>query len=229
MKSPLPKVLQHLKDKPLIHFVVEALQAAGVTDIVTVVGYKGDLVRDSLLDRVRYAWQHEQLGTGHAVMQAEESLVNFQGKVVIACGDVPLISSVTFKKMIGLLDDEEAQAVVLTMDVGKPTGYGRILKDSSGSFLKIVEEKDADEDVRKITEVNTGTYVFDKDFLFAGLKKIDTNNAQGEYYLPDALEHVLTSGFTVKTLLLDDPLEGTGVNTREDLKELEEELIRRQK
>lgn len=229
MKSPLPKVLQPLKDKPLIHYVVDALQAAGVTDIVTVIGYKGDLVKESLLDRVQYAWQHEQLGTGHAVMQAEESLSDFRGKVVVACGDVPLISSTTFKKMISLLDDDESKAVVLTMEVDNPTGYGRIVKETSGAFLRIVEEKDADDEIRKIKEVNTGTYVFDKDFLFDGLKKIDKNNAQGEYYLPDALEHVIDSGFTVKTLKLDDPVEGTGVNTREELTILEKELIQRQK
>lgn len=229
MKSPLPKVLQPLKNKPLIHYVVEALKDAGVTDIVTVIGYRGELVKEALADGVRYAWQHEQLGTGHAVMQAEDSLADFKGNVVIACGDVPLISSETIKSMIDLMDDEKSKAVVLTMDVDDPSGYGRIVKDSDGNFLKIVEEKDADTETRSITEVNTGTYVFDKDFLFAGLKKIDRNNAQGEYYLPDALMHVLDTGFSVKTLLLEDSVEGTGINTRDELQQLEQELIRRQK
>lgn len=228
MKSPLPKVLQPLKDIPLIRYVVNALQAAGIDNIVTVIGYKGELVCESLGDCVRYAWQHEQLGTGHAVMQAEEELSDFEGDTLIACGDVPLISQKTIESMISLMEDESVKAVVLTMDVETPKGYGRIVKDSSGKFLKIVEEKDASDDIRKITEVNTGTYIFDKEFLFAGLKKIDRNNAQGEYYLPDALTHILDSGFSIKTLLLEDPIEGTGVNTREELQQLEQELTRRQ-
>lgn len=228
MKSPLPKVLQPLRGKPLIHYVVDTLESAGINPVVTVIGYKGDLVIESLGDRVKYAWQHEQLGTGHAVMQAEEQLAFLKGNTVIACGDVPLISKKTVESMIDRIAPENVKAVVLTMNVPSPGGYGRIVKDKAGRFLRIVEEKDASQEVKKITEVNTGTYIFDIEFLFAGLKKINRNNAQGEYYLPDALLHVLDSGFSVETLLLEDSVEGTGVNTREELQQLEEELIRRQ-
>jgi bifunctional UDP-N-acetylglucosamine pyrophosphorylase/glucosamine-1-phosphate N-acetyltransferase len=222
MQSDLPKVLQPLLGKPLIDHVIKSLNAAGVDDIVVVVGYRGETVQESLGNQVRYAWQHEQLGTGHAVLQAEEALKDFQGNVIVACGDVPLIKSETFRRLVDTALEDSTKAVVLTMDVDDPTGYGRIVTDENGSFQRIVEEKDASHDEKSIQQVNTGTYVFDKHFLFEGLKHINTDNAQGEYYLPDALNYILKAGYSVKTVSCDDPLEGSGVNTKADLQELED-------
>jgi bifunctional UDP-N-acetylglucosamine pyrophosphorylase / glucosamine-1-phosphate N-acetyltransferase len=222
MKSDLPKVLHPFLGKPLIAHVLDSLQKAGVSDIYVIVGYRGDLVIDAIGNRARPVWQREQLGTGHAVMQAEELLAGFEGKVIIACGDVPLIKPETFRVMVTESEREGVRAVVLTMALENPHGYGRVVKDSAGRFLKIVEEKDADPDVKKIREVNSGTYVFDKRLLFEGLRRINTNNAQGEYYLPDALQYILASGFSVRTLLMEDPVEGSGVNTAEELRRLEE-------
>jgi len=222
MKSDLPKVLQPFLGRPLIAHVLDNIEKAGISDIFVIVGYRGELVIDAIGGRAVPVWQREQLGTGHAVMQAEEALSGFNGRVIIACGDVPLIRPETFRSLLQETDEESVKAVVLTMMLDDPRGYGRVVKDAAGRFERIVEEKDADPEVKKIREVNSGTYVFDSRFLFEGLKRVDTNNAQGEYYLPDALQYIRKSGYTVKTLLMKDPIEGSGINTPEELRRLEE-------
>lgn len=224
MKSELPKVLHSLDGDTLIHHVVSSLSIAGVDDVVVVVGYRGEEVVDSLGDTVRYAWQNEQLGTGHAVLQAEDALRDFSGPVIVACGDVPLIKASTFSMLIDDLKQDSVKAVVLSMKLDDPFGYGRIVKDDQMNFIRIVEEKDATDQERLIDEVNSGTYAFDKNFLFEGLKKVTCDNAQGEYYLPDALNYILNSGYLIKTRLLDNPIEGSGVNSTEDLVRLENYL-----
>ncbi len=221
MKSELPKVLHTLNGQPLIEHVIKSLTLANVNEIVVIVGYKGDEVIKCLGDRVDYAWQHEQLGTGHAVMQAEDSFRDFQGAVVVACGDVPLLKPETYRSMCESIEGDNVGAVVLTMVKDNPRGYGRILRDN-GNFQRIVEEKDATPSEREISEVNSGTYIFKSTLLFEGLKHIGNNNAQGEYYLPDVLTHILQSGYDVKTTTLADSMEATGVNTREELAKLEE-------
>jgi len=221
MKSELPKVLQPLCGKPLIEYVVESLKAAGIDDIVVVVGYRGDDVIQCLNGRVTFVWQREQLGTGHAVMQAEDVFRDYNGGIIVACGDVPLISPGTFRALISESQKENTGAVVLTMIQENPTGYGRIVKEN-GKFIRIVEEKDATEEQRGIREVNSGTYYFNSRLLFEGLKRVTTDNAQNEYYLPDALDYVIKSGLNVGTLLLEDPVEGRGINTREELLSLED-------
>jgi UDP-N-acetylglucosamine diphosphorylase/glucosamine-1-phosphate N-acetyltransferase len=227
MKSDLPKVLHELAGRPLVLHVIENLKSAGVEDIVVVVGYRGELVEEAVRGKARVAWQREQLGTGHAVMQAESALRGFEGKVLIACGDVPLLGAGTFGELVKSADDERVKAVVVTMVQENPKGYGRIVKDEAGNLREIVEEKDASDEIRKIREVNTGTYVFDSRFLFEGLKTIGTDNAQGEYYLPDALQYIRKKGFIVRTLLLANAVEGTGINSKEELQNLEEALARR--
>jgi len=221
MQSELPKVLHPLCGKPLIRHVVDSLRKAAVDPIVVVVGYKGDEVINSLGESVIYVWQYEQLGTGHAVMQAEPCFKDFDGYIIVACGDVPLVRPETFKRLAQEISDPGCGAVVATMILDNPTGYGRIVYEN-GVFSRIVEEKDAAPDEKSIKEVNSGTYIFDSKLLFDGLKGIDTNNAQREYYLPDVLKFIIKKGFSVKTFLLEDPIEGRGVNTREELNALEE-------
>lgn len=225
MQSELPKVLHHLNGKSLIEYVVDSLNSAGIDDILVVVGYRGEEVISRLGKRVNYVWQHEQLGTGHAVMQAADYFKDYDGDVVIACGDVPLIKSSTFRNIVAEGDDPLTGAVVLTMIPDNPHGYGRILKDGNGSFQSIVEEKDASAEERMIKEVNSGTYLFRAPLLFEGLKNITTDNAQGEYYLPDVLSYVVQKGFKVKTSLLGSSEEGRGINTREELFELEKYIL----
>lgn len=221
MKSELPKVLHPLCGKSLIEHVVDSLNSAGIDDILVVVGYRGEEVIEKLGSRCKYVWQHEQLGTGHAVIQAEDYFKDYEGNVIIACGDVPLITPETFEGLMESAEGDETGAVVLTMMQDNPKGYGRIVKEN-GKFVRIVEEKDADNEQRKINEVNSGTYIFKSRYLFEGLKRINTENAQGEYYLPDALNYIVSEGLTVKTIPMADSIEGRGINTREELLSLEQ-------
>jgi len=221
MKSSLPKVLHPLSGKPLIQHVLDNIRKAGISGIVVVIGYEGSQVQQAVGDTVTCVWQHEQLGTGHAVMQARPVLKEYDENVLVACGDVPLIRPETFRALVEAADDPSVGAVVLTMVVDDPTGYGRIVRDDSGYLNRIVEHKDASEEIRVIKEVNTGTYVFNAQDLFNGLATINTDNAQGEYYLPDALQYIRNNGQKVALVTLEDPVEGSGINSREDLEYLE--------
>jgi len=216
MDSDIPKVLHVLDGRPLVRHVIDSLKRSGIEMIIVVVGYRGEMVIDSLGNDVRYVWQHEQLGTGHAVMQAEPLLRDYPGRVLVACGDVPLISPETYRDLAAAADDS-VKAAVLTMEPENPAGYGRIIKDETGNFMRIIEDKDASDDEKRVREVNTGTYVFDRDYLFRGLGNINTDNVQNEYYLPDALNYIIESGFSVKALKLVNAIEGTGINTRDEL------------
>ena len=191
MNSDIPKVLHALSGKPLVMHVIESLNSADIDDIFVIIGFKGDQVAAAVNGYASCVWQHEQKGTGHAVMQAEEAFLNFSGFVIVTCGDAPMIKPETFRRLASFSHEKNIGAVVLTMELTEPSGYGRIVKDSSGSFVKIVEEKDSSENEKLIKEVNTGTYLFRSDYLFNGLKEVKTDNAQGEYYLTDALQYAL--------------------------------------
>jgi len=217
MESDIPKVLHSLHNKPLIQHVIDNLKKSGIADIIVVVGYKGDDVIKAVKGDIDFVWQHEQLGTGHAVLQAEKSLEGFQGEVIIACGDVPLLRPETFRGLAEYSSGGNTKAVVLTMKLDNPFGYGRVIRDEFNNFVKIVEEKDAGEAERMVQEVNTGTYIVDNDLLFESLKCIGNDNAQKEYYLPDVLTYIISKGYDVKALMIDDPIEGSGINSRGDL------------
>ena len=223
MNSELPKVLHQLKGKPLIRHVTDSLMKAAINDIIVVVGYEGEKVLEVLPSGVKHVWQREQLGTGHAVMQAEEALSGFDGRVIVACGDVPMISPFSFKKLISICEGK-TKAVLLAMKPENPEGYGRIVKNKDGFFQRVVEEKDASPQEKLIAEVNTGTYIFDKKLLFDGLKNLNTNNAQREYYLTDVLGYILSAGFDTGVLVLDNPVEGSGINKQDELLQLEKYL-----
>jgi bifunctional UDP-N-acetylglucosamine pyrophosphorylase/glucosamine-1-phosphate N-acetyltransferase len=227
MQSELPKVLHTLCGKPLIQHVIDNIRLSGVEEITVVVGYKGDDVIQKIGPTVNYAWQREQLGTGHAVLQAADIFRNYNGKVLIACGDAPLVSSASFGSLIAEMNDPSVKASVLTMVKENPAGYGRMVKDTNGSLVRIVEEKDAAEEQKKIKEVNSGTYVFDASLLLEGLGMLKNDNAQKEYYLPDVLAYMIGKGSRVTTVPLRDPIEGSGINSRDELKALEEAVISR--
>ncbi len=222
MGSGLPKVLHILNGRPLVAHVVDSLRRAGADEIITVIGHRGNEVAGALGPDVRCVWQREQKGTGHAVMQAEPALRGYTGPVVIACGDVPLVRPSTFSSMAAEASLAGVRGVVLGMVPRNPHGYGRLVRDSEGRLERIVEERDATDEQRRITEVNTGTYVFYGGDLFDGLKTITTDNAQGEYYLPDLVGYIRATGGEVRTILLEDAIEGSGVNTPEELRRLEE-------
>lgn len=222
MGSDLPKVLHVLHGRPLVAHVVDSLRRAGADEVIAVIGYRGDEVAGALGPDVRCVWQREQKGTGHAVMQAESALGTYTGPVLIACGDVPLIRPSTFSSMAAEASLAGVRGVVLGMVPGDPHGYGRLVRDSEGGLERIVEERDATDAQRRIAEVNTGTYMFHAIDLFDGLKTITTDNAQGEYYLPDVVGYIRATGGEVRTILLEDAIEGSGVNTPEELRRLEE-------
>jgi bifunctional UDP-N-acetylglucosamine pyrophosphorylase/glucosamine-1-phosphate N-acetyltransferase len=226
MKSKTAKVLHRAAGLPLIDYVVELAREVSDATPVIVVGHQREAVQEHVGDRARYAVQDKQLGTGHAVLQAIDQ-VKGATEVLILSGDVPLTRPETLK---GLVDEHRRAGnalTLLTMSLDDPALYGRIIRDASGAVVKIVEAKDADEPQRKIREVNAGIYVFDGKHLANNLKRLSTNNAQGEYYLTDLIGMLRESGERVGALLAGDPMEALGVNSRAELATVESEIQRR--
>ncbi|WP_017863400.1 sugar phosphate nucleotidyltransferase [Leptospira santarosai] len=222
MKTDQPKVTVELNGKPLLLYVLDHLKESGVEKIVVVVGYKKESVQAlcSEIPGVSFVEQKEQLGTAHALLCAETELKDFSGSVIVACGDVPMITSKTFADIVNEHRENEFSATILSAVVEKPTGYGRIIRNSSGDVTAIVEEKDSSTEEKLINEINTGTYVFEGEGLFDSLKKIGNSNAQGEYYLPDLVKLYRNSGKKLGAMKLKNHLESHGVNSPEDLQTL---------
>jgi len=234
MQDPtLAKVLYPLGGEPLVGHVIKLSQQLGADRIVVIIGYGREAVAEYLsknFPEVKTSVQDEQLGTGHAVQQAEKQLKEFNGDVLVLSGDVPLLTLETAKALIAKHHEEGSLATVLTVKMANPYGYGRIIRTETDSLRKIVEEKDATDQERKTTEINSGIYVFDAATLFDVLKRIDRKNAQGEYYLTDTFE-LLIAQFglgSVSLLLTKDAVEVSGVNTKDQLAALETEYYRRQ-
>ena len=227
MKSKMPKVLHKVCGKPLSKWVIDASKAAGADKVCAVVGHKAETVKEVLGDVCEFALQAEQKGTGHAVMQAIDVIKNSKGEVVILNGDTPLITAETINKAIEYHKNNGNQATVITAILDDATGYGRIVRDNDGSVLKIVEQKDASEEEKKINEVNSGMYVFDAQSLVYALDKITPNNAQGEYYLKDTLEILLSAGKKIGGYAISDNDEIRGINDRVQLNEAEKIMQKR--
>lgn len=227
MKSKMPKVLHKVCGKPLSKWVIDASEAAGADKVCAVVGHKAETVKEVLGDVCEFALQAEQKGTGHAVMQAIDVIKNSKGEVVILNGDTPLITAETINKAIEYHKNNGNQATVITAILDDATGYGRIVRDNGGSVLKIVEQKDASKEEKKINEVNSGMYVFDAQSLVYALDKITPNNAQGEYYLTDTLEILLSAGKKIGGYAISDNDEIRGINDRVQLNEAEKIMQKR--
>jgi UDP-N-acetylglucosamine pyrophosphorylase len=221
MKDPSrAKVMYEVNGRPMVHYVADLALALGVTRIVVIVGHQRQVVVDYLRKShpaAICATQDPQLGTGHAVMQAEEALRSFSGHVLVLSGDVPLLTEATMQKFLKHHFDTRAVATVLTSNMSDPTGYGRIIRHPDGSVRRIVEHRDASEEERKTKEINSGIYVFKKESLFDGLKHITTNNSQNEYYLTDVFGYFGQRQWTVSALVADDEREIHGINTVEQL------------
>jgi len=217
MKSEKSKLVHKIYGKELVRRVVETAQKSGVEDIITVVGYKKEQVQLVLGDTVKYAYQEEMLGTGHALMQAEEYLKNKHGKVVVLNGDVPILRPETIKDLVKKSIENKEYATLLTAIYNNPTGYGRIVRDIGGSIKEIVEEKDATEEQRKIQEINAGIYCFDIQELLKALKKIKPNNIQKEYYLTDVVKIMNEEGLKTGAFIVKDNTEILGVNDKMQL------------
>ena len=221
MKSKLYKVLHPVCGKPMVQHVVDQIAKLNIQEMVTIIGHGAEMVKAQLGLTSEYALQEEQLGTAHAVMQAQDYLEGKEGVTIVVCGDTPLIKAETMEALFAHHEKLAAKATILTASIEDPTGYGRIIRNHEGFVEKIVEHKDATEDERKINEMNTGTYCFDNAALFSALKKVSNDNAQGEYYLPDVIEILKMQGEVVTAYQTDDLEETLGVNDRVALAEAE--------
>src|ERR1043165_8745632 len=221
MKSKLPKVLHPLSGRPLIEHVLRTADAISPATVTVIVGHGGDAVRERVGNRpiVDFAVQEPQLGTAHALQQAESRLAGKQGMVILLSGDVPLLTADTLRGLVETHQRAKAAATVVTAEVERPYGYGRIVR-TRGRIAKIVEERDASPEVRQIREINSGIYAFDLPPLFDALRGIASQNAQGEYYLTDLVGIYRRRKLPVETMLVDDPQEIRGINSRTELAEV---------
>ncbi|UNC90697.1 bifunctional UDP-N-acetylglucosamine diphosphorylase/glucosamine-1-phosphate N-acetyltransferase GlmU [Candidatus Contubernalis alkaliaceticus] len=225
MKSDVPKVLHKLCGKTMIGHVLDALKPV-VEKSIVIIGHRAEEVRASIGENVIYAYQYQQRGTGHAVNQALSSIPE-QGDVLIVCGDTPLLTQDIFEGLLAFHRSEGCAAVVLTANLDNPFGYGRIIRDKTGKVTKIKEEKDANEEERKIREINTGTYCVNAQLLKETLALISDDNENREYYLTDLVEILSNQQKKVSAFKIDDFFLAQGINTRVQLSEAEAVLRKR--
>ena len=227
MKSDLPKVLHKVAGISMLEHVFRSVGAIQPEKTVTVVGHKAELVEQVLAGQTDFVTQTEQLGTGHAVMMAEPILQNRTGHTLVIAGDTPLITGESLKNLLDFHINHKNVATILTAEAANPFGYGRIVRNDNAEVLRIVEQKDATDFEKQIKEINTGTYVFDNERLFEALKNINTNNAQGEYYITDVIGIFRNAGEKVGAYTLKDFDESLGVNDRVALATAEAVMRRR--
>lgn len=223
MQSDLPKVLHPVAGRAMIHWVLDACEQAGVSRSVVVIGHQAERVRAELAarDRVSFVEQTEQLGTGHAVMQAEAAFSDFDGDVLVLCGDGPLIRPETLNQILKVHRETAAAATLATAILDDASGYGRIVRDEQGTFAAIVEDKDATAEQLKIKEVNPSYYCFDAESLFSALAKTDNHNAKGEYYITDVFSILRAADQTVSVIAAVPSEDIYSINTPSQLAEVD--------
>src|SRR5262245_25927203 len=220
MKSETAKVLHEVAGRPMLDHVLSAAHTLAPASVTVVVGHQGDRVRAAYTRHaVQFVDQEPQLGTGHALLQAEPLLKGATGTVVLLSGDVPLLRATTLTRLVAQHLADAAAATVLTANLANPHGYGRIVREG-GRISRIVEERDASSDERALTEINSGIYALDLGPLWEAMRAIASQNAQGEYYLPDLIEIYRRRGLTVSTVNIPNPDEIRGINSRRELAEL---------
>jgi len=233
MKNPeKSKVMHELDSKPMIEYVINLARNIHSEKIIVIVGHQKKAVMDFLSDRfydgkIRFAHQDDQLGTGHAVMQTESELKDFSGSVLILSGDVPLLKKSTVEKFMDFHFNGGFSASLISAVFDDPSGYGRIIRDDDGNFTDIKEEKDANEKQKEIKEINSGIYIIDNLKLFEGLRTLKDDNAQGEYYLTDIFKYFIEKKYKIGAIPADNTFEIQGINTIEQLTEMEN-LIKNQ-
>ncbi len=220
MHSQIPKVLHRVAGKPMVWYVIKAVKEAGIDDITLVVGHGRKLVEETLADEnLRFVVQEQQLGTGHALMQAQSS-INPAHTLVVLAGDTPLLQGKTLKELLNYHQQQQARATVLSAVLPDPYGYGRIIRQADG-LERIVEEKDASPEEKEIAEINTGMYCFQAGAVFSALSRVECSNAQGEYYLTDVLPLLQQDGHNVAVLAVDEIDQIHGINNRVQLSQAE--------
>lgn len=216
----MAKVMYHLDRRPMVEHVAELAFSLHPERVLLVVGHQKQLVVDhinKLFPSAEFVDQLEQLGTGHAVMQADAALRDFDGSVLVLSGDVPLLRKRTLENLLRAHRQAGAVGTVLTAELATPEGYGRIVRNPSGTLRKIVEEKDADAETKQVREINSGVYVFEKSELFEALRFVTPENAQHEYYLTDVFEYLWKHGWQVAAVKAERPEEISGVNSEGEL------------
>lgn len=218
MKSDLVKVLHPVAGRPMLDYVLKLAGAMGSSRIAVIIGHQADLVEERYRNRgLTFVYQREQLGTGHAVLVAAGAFAGYRGTILILCGDVPLLQASTVRDLMDRHRDSGAAITVLTTLLENPFGYGRIVKDSVGNVLGIVEHRDATEEQRKIREINTGIYCAENPFLFEAVREIGNDNAQKEYYFTDIFAIARRKGVRTASVIAPDPEEVMGINSQDDL------------
>ncbi len=226
LKSNRPKALHEVCGHPMLYHVLKVASAADAKRHVAVVGYEGDQIRTAFSDHsnIEFADQLERLGTGHAMMMTSEHFKDYDGDILVLCGDTPLFKVETLNKLVEWHRHQDASATILTAELKDAKGYGRILRYDDNRVQGIVEEKDANRYERAIREINTGTYCFDSKHLFDALGKITQENVQNEYYLTDCIRILVDEGNRVEAVITEDSEEVIGVNTRVQLAQAEKIL-----
>lgn len=226
MKSELPKALGNVYDKTIIEELIYSLSLGSINDICLVIGHKGDMIKDKLsyLNNVTYAVQTEQLGTGHAVLMAKDQIKDDEN-ILIVYGDMPFICKDTLTGFISEFETSGVDVSMITATPEQTPAYGRIIRNSDGYVIDIVEQKDADEETKKIKEVNYGIYLFKGDVLKKTLDMLDNNNAANEYYLTDTIRHAAKLNKKVSSYILKNPDECKGVNSRVELEKVVKTLF----
>lgn len=227
MKSQLPKVMHRVGGRPMVEHVLLSVKKVGAQKTVLVLGHQGELIANLVGDRSEIAYQYEQLGTAHALMQTQGLLGNYKGDILVLCGDTPLVRPETLNELYRQHIKQGNSATVLTAILSDPQGYGRIIRNTEGGLEKIVEQKDGKPAELAVKEINTGIYCFCSNGLFEALAAVDANNAQGEYYLTDIIQYYAREGKKVGAVVVDDPEEISGINDRIQLAAVEGLLRRR--
>jgi UDP-N-acetylglucosamine diphosphorylase/glucosamine-1-phosphate N-acetyltransferase len=222
----LPKVMREAAGRPLLAYVLDGLSFIPKEDIIIVVGYKKESVQEQF-SGYDFAVQQEQLGTGHAVMAAGDALSTYVGDVLVCCGDMPLLTRETYSALANIHIREQNDCTILTSESDKVLPFGRILRDGSGRFREVVEDRDCTPEQKAIKELNTGVYVFNAGSLFPVLRQLRTDNAQGEYYLTDVPAIMRDQGMKIGICKQDLGSDIIGVNTLEQLREVEDILYKR--
>ncbi len=218
-----PKVMYPALGKPIVEYLIQSVKDAGVSDVVLVVGFMQEQVRDYFKDQVQYVEQFVQKGTGHAVMMAKDLLKGKSHAVIVSYGDMPLYKTETIKKLIEKFNIEKPTIAMVTVDLQDPSfwGYSRVIRDEGGNIIATVENKDCTEEQLLIKESNPSFYIFDADWLWDNLGRIGTNNVQKEYYLPDLISIAASQGKKISSIKTETEDEVLGVNTPEQLKKVE--------
>lgn len=211
------KVSYPILGKPLVKYVLDSVSALELDETVVVVGFGGEVTTSIVKDQAKTVWQHELLGTGHALMQAEPVLGDKEGLTIVLCGDTPLLTSETLDKLVKKHTHSKADMTILTAVLDNPKGYGRIIRDKRNSVVAIREDKDCSSEEAYVYEINAGVYVFDNSKLFSYLKQIKNNNAQNEYYLTDLVELFVKDHLKVEAYVVEDAVEIFGINDRVQL------------